>query len=142
MRFWDTSALVPLLVEQTASSLADEWATQDPAIVIWTCTLVEVSSALCRLQREASLSAAQVAAAEEAADAIAASSHTIVDVEAVKDRARRALRVHPLRAADALQLGAALEWVRGRPSGHILHTFDARLAMAARAEGFKVLPAP
>jgi len=66
----------------------------------------------------------------------------VIDVEAVKAQARRLLRLHPLRAADAMQLGAAWEWVAGRPTGRIFHTLDTRLALAARREGFRVIPEP
>jgi hypothetical protein len=69
---------------------------------------------------------------------LAAASYTIADIEAVKALARRLLRVHTLRAADALQLGAALVWASGQPQGKTLHTLDERLALAARREGFVV----
>ncbi|MGH9318953.1 MAG: hypothetical protein ACRD3V_03565, partial [Vicinamibacteria bacterium] len=54
--------------------------------------------------------------------------------------ATRLLRLHPLRAFDACQLGAALRWAEGLPQGRILHTLDRRLASAAELEGF-VVPA-
>jgi hypothetical protein len=59
----------------------------------------------------------------------------------VKSIAIRLLRVHALRAADALQLAAALVWADGVPSGSVLHTHDRRLATAAEREGFEVRPA-
>ena len=64
------------------------------------------------------------------------------DVERTKALARRLLRVHTLRAADALQLAAALAWADGHPEGLVLHTFDRRLGEAAEREGFRVIPAP
>ena len=60
----------------------------------------------------------------------------------MKALAVRLLRVHPLRGADALQLGAALVWADGAPSGLVLHTLDRRLALAAEREGFRVVPGP
>ncbi|MFC1791802.1 hypothetical protein ACFL0I_04985 [Gemmatimonadota bacterium] len=59
----------------------------------------------------------------------------------MQERAVRLLRVHALRAADALQLSAALVWA-GSPRGAELVTYDERLALAARLEGFRVVPAP
>ena len=59
--------------------------------------------------------------------------------EEVRSQAERLLLRHSLKAADALQLGAALAWARGRPSEHRLVTFDARLQRAARGEGFAVI---
>lgn len=76
--------------------------------------------------------------AESRAQELAAASYTVADIEAVKAMARRLLRVHALRAADALQLGAALVWAGGRPQGKTLHTLDDRLALAGRREGFEV----
>jgi len=75
-------------------------------------------------------------------DELVRSSHAIVDIEGVKSQARRLLRVHALRAADAMQLGAAWEWASGRPAGRVLHTLDGRLGLAARREGFRVIPEP
>jgi hypothetical protein len=45
-----------------------------------------------------------------------------------------------LRAADSLQLAAALLWTRGRPAGHDLVCLDERLREVAVSEGFAVLP--
>lgn len=56
--------------------------------------------------------------------------------------ALRLLASHPLRAADALQLAAALVWARGQPGGHEIVCLDDRLASAALLEGFTVLPSP
>jgi predicted nucleic acid-binding protein len=50
--------------------------------------------------------------------------------------ARALLEVYPLRAADALQLAAALEWCEGRPKGKVFLTFDQRLREAAGLAGF------
>lgn len=138
MRFWDSSAVVPLLVRQKASALVDRWIAEDPDLVIWTLTPVEVGSALRRLVREGALPERLALQAEERGDEVTAASHVVIDVEGAKDQARRLLRLHALRAADALQLGAALLWARGSPAGKILHTFDERLATAAAREGFRV----
>jgi len=56
---------------------------------------------------------------------------------AVREQALRALRLHPLRAADALQLTAALEWA-GSPPDCAFVSFDARLQAAAHREGFSI----
>ena len=52
------------------------------------------------------------------------------------EAAIRFLRVHPLRAADALQLAAAFVAAERRPSSLELVTLDDWLAAAARKEGF------
>lgn len=138
MRFWDSSAIVPLLVRQASSSNADSWLADDPRVATWSLTSVEITSALWRLVREQALAEDEAIRADQRALQFAAASHTVVDVESVKALARRLLRVHALRAADALQLGAALLWAGGRPQSKILHTLDERLALAARREGFDV----
>ena len=142
MRFWDSSALVPLIVAQPTSAAVDQWLAADGAMVVWTLTSVELASAVARLAREGSIGEGAAHDAENRIEQLLAACHTVVDVEAVKAQARRLLRVHPLRAADALQLGAAWEWVIGRPAERVFHTFDGRLGLAARREGFRVLPEP
>jgi uncharacterized protein len=142
MRFWDSSALVPLLVTQAASSDTDRWLAEDSELALWTLTPVELASAISRLVREGALREKQASQAETRIDELVRSSHTIVDIESVKSQARRLLRVHALRSADAMQLGAAWEWASGRPGGRVLHTLDGRLALAARREGFRVIPEP
>ena len=142
MRFWDSSALVPLLVGQSDSPKADRWLAEDGEVAIWTLTAVEIVSALMRLVREGAIDDRSAHTTEARVDELLGSCHAIVDVDAVKSHARRLLRLHPLRAADAMQLGAALEWATGRPTNRVLHTLDARLAVAARREGFRVIPEP
>jgi len=100
---------------------------------------VEITSALRRLVREGRLDEADAEAAEVRADELIDTSHLVVDVESVKAQARRLLRLHPMRAADALQLGAAVEWAHGRATGRFFCTLDAQLARAAAREGFRVL---
>jgi len=142
MRFWDSSALVPLLVAQPSSAKADHWIAEDGELAVWTITPIELASALMRLAREGAIAEREATEAESRIDELLHSCHTIVDVEAVKSQARRLLRLHPLRAADAMQLGAAWEWAAGRPTDRVFHTLDGRLALAARREGFRVVPNP
>jgi hypothetical protein len=47
---------------------------------------------------------------------------------------------HALRAADALQLAAALDWCDGNTRGESFVCLDDRLRGAAVLEGFRVLP--
>jgi hypothetical protein len=138
VRFWDSSAVVPLLVEQKSSSRVAAWVAGDDAVVLWTLTPVEVVSALRRLVRDKALAEEIVRRAEVRLAEIVRACHVIIDVDPVKSLATRLLRLHPLRAFDALQLGAALHWVEGHPQGRTLHTLDSRLALAAQREGFNV----
>jgi len=58
----------------------------------------------------------------------------------VWDRAERLLEIHPLNAADALQLAFALAWCQERPQGRAFICLDGKLREAARREGFRLLP--
>jgi uncharacterized protein len=140
MRFWDSSALVPLVVQQPLSPEVERWIAKDAAVVAWTLTPVELVSALRRLVRDGALAEQGAREAEGLARELIARAHIVSDVERVKTTTIRVLRVHALRAADALQLGAALAWSDGHAEGAILHTFDKRLAEAASREGFHVIP--
>ena len=114
------------------------WAASDNAVVLWTLTPVEVMSALRRLVREQALKEHIAALAETRLTELVTIANVVADVETVKSLASRLLRLHPLRAFDALQLAAALHWVEGHPQGRTLHTLDRRLAAAAQREGFLV----
>lgn len=138
MRFWDSSAVVPLLVRQGASGQVDGWFRDDSSLAVWTLTPIEITSALWRLVREGILAEEHARTTERRAEELTAASHVVADVESVKALATRLLRVHNLKAADAMQLGAALVWAAGRPRGKMLHTLDDRLGVAARREGFDV----
>jgi uncharacterized protein len=138
VRFWDSSAIVPLLVRQPASPRVDRWWTDDSGAVMWTLTPVGITSALWHLVRDGALDEPDAQAAETRMQQLTDASHLVTVVETVKGIARRSLRVYALRAADALQLAAALVWVGGRPQGDVLLTLDERLAVAARREGFDV----
>ena len=63
----------------------------------------------------------------------------ITNVELVRRHAERLVESYPLRAADALQLGAALIAAEGDPTNLELVTLDRNLADAAEREGFAVL---
>jgi hypothetical protein len=136
--FWDTSAVVPLLVREAATEPALARLGEDAALAVWWGTGVECSSALARLERESALSAADADRARDVLEALERSAFTLQATDDVRAHARRVVRRHALTAADALQLAAALTWADARPQGHRFRTLDRRLAVAARAEGFDV----
>jgi predicted nucleic acid-binding protein len=139
VRFWDASAIIPLLVDETARERLLELLEQDPEVLAWWGTPVEIASALARRERENLLSANEVTAALATAYELAESWHEIVPSVAVRRTAERLLRVHPLRAADSLQLAAALIAADHDPVTLEIVCLDARLASAARREGFLVV---
>jgi len=118
VRFWDSSAVVPLVVRQPASPDVGGWLAEDEVMVTWTLTAVDVISALRRLIPEGALPERASREAEALAAEILRRAHVVSDVERVKGLGARLLRIHPLRAGDALQLGAALAWARGSGAAH------------------------
>ena len=95
---------------------------------------------LSRLRRENRLPTTDVDAARDLLGELSSSWTEVLPTDSVRRQAERLLLRHPLRAADALQLAAAMRWVDSEPDGHRFATFDGRLAEAARGEGFRILP--
>ena len=139
MRFWDSSALVPLLVDEELTDAVLELYPRDREVVTWWGTPIECASALARLERRGDLETAHAREAFRRLTALAASWHEVEPGAAVRETALRFLRVHDLRAADALQLAAAFWVSEGHPTTLELVTLDDRLALAAQREGFDVL---
>ncbi|HSL81414.1 MAG TPA: type II toxin-antitoxin system VapC family toxin [Thermoanaerobaculia bacterium] len=140
MRFWDTSALVPLFIQQPQTSLATEALADDHETVLWWATAVEYESALQRLLRQAVLDAEGVAVARESFSLLRDGAVEVEPSEELRSRAIRLLGKHPLRGADALQLASALTWVGDGDSSVGFVSFDDRLRAAAEREGLTVLP--
>jgi predicted nucleic acid-binding protein len=138
VRFWDSSAIVPLLVEEPRSNAASEILRQDHEMVVWWATGLECLSAVRRRERAGAITAAEADTATGLLTALAGSWHEVVASDEVRARASRALTVHGLKAADSLQLAGALIWkpLPVAESGFV--TLDARLAEAARGEGFSL----
>lgn len=140
MKFWDASAIVPLLMADAATKQVQTLAVDDPSMLVWWSTEVECASAIARLERDDSLDEAAVAEAFARLKQLAAGWHEVEPSDAVREAAVRFLRVHPLRAADAQQLAAAFVAAERRPASLEVITLDDRLAAAARKEGFVTNP--
>jgi uncharacterized protein len=139
LRFWDTSALVPLLQVEERTEQADRWVRQDPVLVVWRLASTEALSAIERRRRQGDATEEQAGRARDLLSKLWDCANVVEDVSAAQRRAARLLRIHPLRAADALQLAAALAWAEDQPDGDVFLTFDDRLGEAAAKEGFTVL---
>ena len=138
MRFWDSSAILPLIVAEAGTDSVQAIAGEDPVMCVWWGTEIECVSAIARLEREDAFAETAMTAALERLDSLAEAWNEVQPVAAVRGTARRLLRVHPLRAADALQLAAAVVAAEGVPASLDLVTLDDRLAAAAHREGFVV----
>jgi uncharacterized protein len=140
MRFWDSSAIVPLIVQEEQSDYCIQAYRADSDVLVWSMSKVEVLSTICRRLRDGVLGPASFNAAELRLISLFDTIYEVNAIQRVKERALRLLRVHPLRAADALQLAAVMvgteENVRRLP----FMCFDDRLAAAARLEGYEVNP--
>jgi predicted nucleic acid-binding protein len=141
VRFWDASAIIPLLAEEPARERLLNLLDEDSQILAWWGTLVEIASAVARREREGIIHAEEVGAVLGVARRLAESWHEIVPSDSVRRTAERLLRAHPLRAADSLQLAAAVIAADHDSTSLEFVCLDARLASAARREGFSVLGA-
>ena len=138
--FWDSSALVPLLLPEERSVVLTGLLAEDKAMTMWWATPLECQSAVYRRHRDAPLSPASMTSATERLRALVELADTVAPTDELRRRAARLVAVHPLRAADALQLAAALLWCEEQPHAEVFISLDARLRDAARNEGFDVKP--
>ena len=139
MKYWDSSALVALVVDEPRSMERRETIRRDPVIVTWWGSRIECASALNRLERENRFEGDGLDRSMDQLGLLSASWLEIEPLEQVRRRAIRLLRLHPLRAADALQLAAALTAAGEDPERLDLVSGDDRLSAAARREGFRIL---
>ena len=138
MRFWDSSAVLPLLVEEEASAGRKAQFAEDPRMIVWWACRIECASALNRLRREGALDEPALTFALRNLETLSGGWFEVQPMDDLRARAMRLLRVHPLRAADSLQLAAALMATVEDPSKIRLLTADSRLREAAEREGFTV----
>lgn len=139
MKFWDTSALFPLLTVQPGSSSAAAVVGSDPEIAMWWGTPVELASAAARLHKMGDVDASGYARIVSGIGPLAQRTEEVQPTEEVRQTALRLIRVHDLHAADSLQLAAALVWARHVPTGIGFVCMDDKLRAAADKEGFDVL---
>jgi predicted nucleic acid-binding protein len=139
VKFWDASAIVPLLIAEASTRRLQALAASDPEILVWWGAQVECVSALARLERDGALDPQTAVLAFDRLKQLAAGWHEVDPSDIVRETAARFLRVHLLRAADALQLAAAFVAAEQRPASLEMITLDERLASAAQKEGFTVI---
>jgi predicted nucleic acid-binding protein len=139
MKFWDSSAILPLLMDERTSLKVASVYEEDARQIVWCLTEVEAASALARREREGR-DAEDVARARSMLRVLTERWEEVTSVQRVRARALRLLGTHALRAADALQLAAALVFCDERTESLPFVCLDERLADAARRERFPVLP--
>ena len=137
--FWDASAIVPLCCLQPQTQAARKARRLFPQLVTWWATSVECNSALRRLERAQELTARETQQAFQELERLRLRWTEVTPLEEVKFIAQRLLSAHPLRAADSLQLAAALIWCNRHPRGKTFVGSDEMLLEAAEKEGFNVI---
>lgn len=139
--FWDSSALVPTLVPEARSETAISLLRADRRVILWWVSPAECQSALYRQHREDGIPLNLLNEALVRLRGLVEDADFIAPTTGLRERAGRLVAAHPLRAADALQLAAALVWCDEAPLDAAFVCLDDRLREAARREGFAVLPA-
>jgi predicted nucleic acid-binding protein len=141
MRFWDTSAILPLVSREPLSDEMRRLLEEDMGMVVWWATRVECVSAISRRAREGLLGTEGEKLARGLLDDLSESWTEARPTARLRGLAEQALTTHPLRAADALQLASALVWCGSQPRGCAFVCLDERLRTAASRSGFVLLPA-
>lgn len=139
--FWDSSAVVPLLVTEIESAPMTALLRTDPGLALWWASSVECQSAVYRRHRDGELPLSALNEALSRLNALVDNADVVAPTDRVRERAGRLLATHPLRAGDAFQLAAALIWSHEAPQGDSFVSLDDRLREAARREGFAIVPA-
>lgn len=135
MIFWDSSALVSLLVNEADSVAREELLKLDTEMAVWWATSVECESAMQRRIREGDMDSVAVRLARERMTYLSDAWHEVAPSVAVRKLSLRLLRTHPLRAADSLQLASALVLEAGGVTNLRFACADQRLVLAAELEG-------
>ncbi len=138
MRYWETSALIPFLVDEVSSSEVRKLYSSDSKIITWWGTSVECVSAFSRLEREGKLTGAALQETIARMHELQSVWNEIEPSDEVRKLATRLLRVHALRSQDALQLAAASIVSKKESSPTAFVCLDQRLNFAAQKEGFKL----
>lgn len=140
MNFWDASAIVPLIIQQAFSKEAAKLYEKDAGMIVWWGSLAECESAMARLHRRGELSSEHYDAARKQLAELSLVWMEVKPGDEIRRLAIRLLRVHALRTADAFQLAALLAVASGEDDALAFVCLDQRLRLAARVEGFTVLP--
>lgn len=140
MRFWDTSALVPLITKEDQTPRMQQVIASDRNMAVSFITPVELTSTIWRRGRrydQTSFRRSLFKIAE------LESNWTLLDEhEPTIKLARQLITKHVLRTGDAIQLAAALLLVADHPEDLPFVSLDHDLSRAAREEGFPVVGAP
>jgi predicted nucleic acid-binding protein len=140
MRFWDTSAIIPLVDDQDYSSIIRTLLQEDNHIAVWWGTKIECYSALSRLWRDTILNEESFLISYNLLEILHQHWTEILPGNDLRNQSIRAISIHGLKTLDSLQLAAALLWADNKPTQKSFLSLDKQLRNAALKEGFTVLP--
>jgi len=138
LRFWDASALVPLVVQDQGSAVLEDLYGDGAGIWVWWITPVEIASSIARRERGEEITASTATQAYATLARMGATWHEVLPGEALRESAKRLLRLQSLRAADSLQLASALALAASELEPLEFVCCDKRLADAAARQGLVV----
>jgi hypothetical protein len=108
-------------------------------MVVWWAAPVEIRGAFARLVRMGQLSLNQQTGAQVRLAELRSKWREIFPDPSLREHAERLVDRFPLKAADALQLAAAVAWCSGRPRARAYISGDAQLLAAASELGFQAV---
>jgi uncharacterized protein len=132
--------MLPLIVREATSATAASLLQEDGDVAVWWGTWVECAAALSRLAREGKLDEETEAETRSRLDLLADHWREIPPIDNVRLLAALLSKDHPLKAADALQLAAALRWCEGDTGGTGFVCLDGRLAPSSFMGGLRRAP--
>src|ERR1017187_1656172 len=138
--FWDASALVPLCVKRQATETILDLSA-NYGMAVWWCSPVEMRSAFARLARVGQLKPVEHVQALVRLDRLRDGWREVQPADSLREKAESFVDRFPLKAADALQLAAAVSWCQGRPRNRAFISGDSQLLEAARQLGFNAIEA-
>ena len=136
--FWDSSALIPLCIQERSSDKVKTLAKQFPPVVWW-ATTVEIHSAIARLHCSDELDDAGRQAALSRLAVLSRGWREVLPSDKLREQAGVLLDTYSLRAADSLQLASAIIWCQQRPTRRKFVSSDLRLCEAATQAGFTIV---
>jgi predicted nucleic acid-binding protein len=139
MLFWDSSALLAIILHESSAALLRPFLDEDPEVASSFITPLEIVSTIWRRQHADLFSLAQVQDVDQLYSVITKNWITLGDTRTI-DVALRLVARQPLRTGDAIQLASALEVADREGVMLPFVTLDEELGAAARAEGLRVLP--
>ena len=136
--FWDSSALVPLCIQESTSRQVRSHLRKF-APVVWWASPVEVHSAVARLHRSGAVNDLEKQGALSRLALLRRGWREILPDDPLRELASRLLDVYTLRAERQSTVGGGSHWCQQQPVQRRFISGDQRLCDAAEAAGFVVI---